>query len=235
MSSPKDHYSISFDKEGSLRIIDFALESTSTSLPVVALRTKNSTIIAAKKEIPELLEIPCNRTIIRINEYCWMAITGRVADVDQIIYFAREIANNAIGDLGFEPTPDILSRLLADANHRFIMKTGIRAKSFTCVIFGFNETSELWQTDTSSILYPYKCIGLGQNSLKMNKYLEKNYHEDLADENALICAIKSLSESIGIDFSPNRIQVAILHRDVDIKMLSVDEIDMLLQKISETD
>lgn len=235
MSSPKDHYSISFDKEGSLRIIDFALEATSTSLPVVALRTKNSVIIAAKKEIPELLEIPSNRTIIRINKHCWMAITGRIADVDQIIYYTREIANNAINDLGFEPTPDILSRLFADSNHRFIMRTGIRAKSFTCVIFGFDETTELWQTDTSAILYPYKCIGFGQNSLKMNKYLEKNYLEDLPDENALICAIKSLSESIGGDFSPNAIDVAILHQDQDIKMLSVNEIDMLLQKISETD
>lgn len=235
MSDSYDHYYTAFNKEGDLKIIDFALESTNTSIPFVVLRTKNGIFIAAKRELCESLEIPHRRTIVKINENCWMAITGRVADVDQIIITTRDLANSAIETLGFEPTADILARILADNIQEYIMVTGIRALSFTAVIFGFDENAELWQTDTSSVLYPYFAIGLGQGNLKMNKYLEKNYNHDASDENALICVVKSLSESIGSDFSPNSIDVAILRKNEELKFFNVDETDILLQKISESD
>ncbi|KRH94139.1 20S proteasome, regulatory subunit alpha type PSMA6/SCL1 [Pseudoloma neurophilia] len=235
MGSVKEHYSVFFNQEGDLKIIDYALEATNSSLPFVALRTRESVVVATKRELYEVLEIPTNRSIVKLNNKCWMAVTGRTADVDQIIILARNIANDAISDLGFEPTADILARLLADHNHKYIMRTGVRAISFSCVIFGFDQTTELWQTDSSAVLYPYYGIAVGQNNLKMNKFLEKHYDEDMTDEKALMCAVRALGESIGSDFSPDAIDVAILKRDEKLKMLNVSEIDMVLQKISEID
>lgn len=236
MATSSDHYYSVFNADGRILLIDFALEPTNSSNPFIAMRTRDGIFVAAKKENFENLEVQTNRTVVKINKYTWMAITGRTADVDSVIINARRIAIEALNDLGFEPTADILARLLADSNHKYIIETGTRACSFTCVLFGFDENPEIWQTDTSAVLHPYFAIGLGNGNLKMNKFLEKNYMENMTDEGALMCVVKGLGESIGSDFSPASIDVIVLKKGERVlKYLTVDEIDMVAQKISESE
>ena len=242
MTSDYDAYYASFSADGTLKMIEHALEPTNTTTPLVALRTEEGVFIAVKREPKEILEMPVQRNIVKINENCYMGTTGMLGDIDQVINLTREIANDGFDDFGFEPTPDIIARQLADNRQRLIMQTGERAFSFTSVLFGIESEGNveekevhLWHTDTSAVLYSYFAIALGQSNLKMTKYLEKNYKKDLGDEQALMVAIQALSESIGKDFSPHFIDVAYLKKDEKLKFLTVDEIDGLLQKISENE
>lgn len=233
MSNTHEYYA-EFCPEGTLKLVEYALEAASNGLPMIVLRTKNSIFCAAKKPICEALEVPKDHSIVHISEKTYLAISGFPADVDQIINKARDIAAKKTYELGFEVTADIVARNLADMQQEYIQCSGERPMAFTAIFFGFDENQPvLCHTDTSAIFYFYYALGIGEGSSKMNKYLEKKYQFDCDDNHALFTAVRGLGESIGSDFSPNDIHICVLNSDNQLKYLNVSEVDAILQKISE--
>lgn len=224
-----------FSPDGTLKMIDHALECITSSIPIVIIKTKNGVFISAKKQNYEKLEIKENKTIIKINNNVYMGITGNRSDIDQLIMNIREIEMNKTYELGYNVSVDILARSIADDNQKYIMKSGIRPLAFSSILFGIVENEyKLYHTDTSSTYYSFHGLGIGRNYIKMNKYLEKNYKEDITDDEAYMIVLNTLGESIGNDYSPDSVIVG-MYNKLGMRWLSVDEIDVVLQRISETE
>ncbi|ELQ74213.1 20S proteasome, regulatory subunit alpha type PSMA6/SCL1 [Trachipleistophora hominis] len=232
----KHEYYAEFCPEGTLKMVEYALEAASTGIPLIVLRTKDAIYCAAKKQTFESLEIPKNFNIVQVSEKVHLAISGFPADIDQIVNSVKDMAAKKTYELGFDVTADILARNLADERQELIQRSGERPMAFTAIFFGFDEnTPLLYHTDTSAVFYSYYALGVGENSMKMNKYLEKGYHMDMDHAKALFTVVKGLSESIGNEFSPGNISVCYTKDNNELKYLNVKEIDTILQKISESE
>lgn len=168
-------YNLEFCPERTLKMTEYALEAASNGLPVAVLRTSTTIFCVAKKQIFESLEISKNINITRTSEKVYMAISGYPANMDQIIEKVRDLAANKTYELGFDITADILARNLADERQKFIQRSGERPLAFSALIFGFDDGIPLlYHIDTSATFYSYYACGIGEKSLKMNKYFEKS-------------------------------------------------------------
>lgn len=232
----KHEYYAEFCPEGTLKLVEYALEAASAGIPMIVLRTKDAIYCAAKKQTFESLEVPKNLNIVQISEKVYLAISGFAADVDQIVEKVRDMAARKTYELGFDVTADILARSLADERQELIQRSGERPMAFTAIFFGFDDDIPLlYNTDTSAVFYSYYALGIGENSMKMNKYLEKGYNMDLDHNRALFTVVKGLGESIGNEFSPGNISVCYTKNNNELQYLDVREIDTILQRISEAD
>ncbi|KAF7684373.1 Proteasome subunit alpha type-6 [Astathelohania contejeani] len=229
------YYNI-FSPEGHLLQIEYALEAVNNELPIVIIRSKTKIAFASRRRRYDSLQIPHSKCIKSIGPGVYLAITGRRGDIDQVVYKAISMCSDKSYVLGFDVTPDILCRSFADKIQKLTQKTGIRPEAFCGTFFGFDGDSPmLYYTDTSAMCYPYYGIAMGEQAIKMNKYLEKVYREDISDDELYEILLETLGQSIGHDFNIGDVDVGCLEKESGLRWLDETEIDRILVRISEKD
>lgn len=98
------------------------------------------------------------------------------------------------------------------------------------VIFGFeNDVVHCWYTDSSAVLVPVFAISVGEQSSKINNFIEKNIEGGVLEE----IAVEGMCQALGYDFGPNEVDICILSKDGGLRWMDSTEIDNILVKISE--
>lgn len=219
-----------FSPEGKLVQTEYALECLSSAHPFIVVHCKGKIVIVSKKKICDKLAFPVSSTF-KINKNTYGTITGLPGDVDQVKARIKNISTTKEYNLGFEPTADLICRAYADKTQKLIQSTGIRIYGFGMAVFGFeNNETLLYYTDSSAVCVPYFAIGVGQNSNKINGFLEKNINKI---EDVFEYAIEGMCQALGYDFGPNDIEVCWIEKDKEMTWLDNSEIDDILVRISE--
>lgn len=223
-----------FNSEGKLLQIEYGLEAVNNSLPVVTMKSRDTIVCVSKKIVQDKLEDEAATSFYRISEKCYMAITGLLGDLDYIVKRAKMVANKKTFSLGFEVTPDILCRTLADKIQKLIQNSSERSAAFSASIFGFDkDRAMIYQTDMSGISYSCYATAVGEKQSKMVKFIEKSYRGDVGDKELLEIAIEALLESTGTDSGCSEIEVAYLKTGGGLCYLTDKEVDKILQDIAE--
>jgi 20S proteasome subunit alpha 1 len=223
-----------FNDEGKLLQVEYGLEAVANSLPLVVVKSRDTVVCASKKRIQDKLEDEGTTSFHRVSSRCYMAATGLSADVDYVVVRAKEVSSKKAFNFGFETTPDILCRALADKMQKLVQSIGERPPAFAAAIFGFDGPRPMvYRTDLSAICYPCYGVALGEQHSKMSKSLEKDYRRDVSDRELLEMAVRALLQSIGSDSEWSEIEVAYMKRDCLLMHLSAGEIDRILQEIAE--
>lgn len=75
----------------------------------------------------------------------------------------------------------------------------MRPFGISTLIIGFDHsdpTPRLYQTEPSGMFSAWKANAIGRSSKTVREFLEKNYKEDMSQEDAVKLAIKSLLEVV---------------------------------------
>lgn len=227
MGESDKYYNI-FNPEGRLLQTEYCLEALNNSTPFIVLTSSDKIIAVSKKIQSNKLVIPENNTF-QINTQTFATITGLPGDIDQIRYKIIEIAGNHEYSYGFELSPDMIAHLFANKIQKLNQKSGIRIEAFGLVIYGFEDNKvHCWYTDSSAILIPMFGVGVGEQSSKINNFLEKNKNGDLEE-----IAVEGMCQTLGYDFGPNEVDVCLLEKGKGLRWMDNIEVDNILVKISE--
>ena len=230
----RHHYYNIFSPEGKLLQVEYALEAVNNSNPVAIARNKSMIVCASKKLYASKLMDEEPKNIFRVSSKVYSIVTGLEGDVDQVALYSANLGSDNESRLGFEITPDILCRVFSDKIQQLIQTTGQRTFAFGAAFFGFDSgDTSIYATDTSATCYPYFGHSFGEKSAKIRKFLEKNLDAVLPDKELVDVVVQALLESVGEEASSNRIEVAILERDKDLKYLNDSEKDTVLQRVSD--
>lgn len=227
MSKTDEYYNI-FNPEGKLLQIEYCLEALHQCRPFVVLSSPTK-IVAVSKKPPTNKLSPPSKTTFKINSSVYATITGLPGDIDQIKYRLIDLAQNNEYNYGFELSADIIAHLFSDKLQHFIQTTGTRMESFGVVIYGFeDEKVHCYYTDSSAILVPMYGTGVGEQSTKINNFLEKNRSGELEE-----LAVEGMCQTLGYDFGPNEVDICVLWKGKELVWMDSVEIDNILVKISE--
>lgn len=221
-----------FNSEGKLLQVEYGLEAANSGYQIVSVLSTDSIVNVSKKLPKQPLSAEEHNSIHRIADNIYMNITGLPADIDHIVNRVKILAAAKEYEFGCQLTPDILCRSLADKFQTFIQRSGRRAPAFAATIFGFdNENPILYYNDLSAVDYACNAATAGENSGKIQKYLEKHFKKG-DTPSAVEIAISAILEAIGKEAESTEIQVAVLSKD-GMKILKDDEVDKILQNIAE--
>ncbi|KAM0674315.1 Proteasome subunit alpha type-6 [Gurleya vavrai] len=226
MSDRHKYYNV-FSPTGKLVQVENALQCIDSSSPIVVVKDSDVIYAISRKTLTKLEYY--EPSTFQISENVYGTSTGYPGDVYMVKNHIQRLSTNKEYNLGFEPTPDIISRLYADKVQKSIQSTGTRSFAFSMAIFGFDELSSIWYTDVSGVCYPYKGIASGLHRVKMNHFLEKHWDEEKILEVGLEC----IGLSIGNGYGPGDVEVAVLKKDSPMVFLEHEQIDDVLTRIHE--
>lgn len=235
MEQSNSHYdedSTIFSPDGRLFQVEYARETVKKGATTIGLKFKDGIIlITYVQNNSKLIEQNSTNKIVKLNDFIGCTFVGLSADANHLIDFALE--NLAINKIWFDEQLTIknIVKDICEYKHIFTTYYGLRPFGIILFIGGVDKSGiRLFTTDPSGAFLEYKAICEGRDSIKINKFLEDNYKDNLTQDKALTLGIKSLQNITGKKFNEKYIEIAITEKNKPFRKLSKKEISRYLKK-----
>ena len=187
-----------FSPEGHLYQVDYASKIIEKGSPAIAIAYKEGIIMASDKKIySPLIKPESVEKIFKIDNHAWAACSGLIGDGRRLVDFARQIAqeNKTYYDDPIEI--ETLVKRVSSIVQYFTQYGGARPFGVSLITAGIDSLGyHIFETEPSGATTEYKAVAIGQNRDKLLKYLEKNYKENLTQDQALKLAINTISQNL---------------------------------------
>lgn len=198
-----------FSPDGRLLQVEYAKETVNQGTPAVGVLYKEGIVLVVDKRILEKLVIPSSvEKIMQIDEHVGAAISGLPSDGRVLIERAQLVAQNHRNT--YDEAIDIKSVVKDICNQKqaFTQYGGMRPYGVSLLIAGVDEKPHLYMTEVSGIFFEMKAVAIGENSRAITNFLNKNYKENLAFDDAIKLAVDALKEGLSAKFDIERVEAA---------------------------
>lgn len=185
-----------------------------------------------KKSTAKLQDARTVRKIVQIDDHICLAFAGLTADARVLVNRARVEAQSYRLTLDEKVSVDYITKFIAGVQQRYTQSGGVRPFGISTLIVGFDPLGvpQLYQTDPSGIHSAWKANAIGRNSKTIREYLEKHYAET-SGRDTMKLAIRSLMETV--EAGSKSIEVAVVERGTGLRILSDEEVDVLVKEVEE--
>jgi 20S proteasome subunit alpha 4 len=156
-----------------------------------------------KRAIAKLQDSRTIRKIVSIDDRTVLAFAGLTADARVLINKVRVEAQVFRLTMEDAPSVDYVARYVAKVQQQYTQQGGVRPFGIATLIAGIGadqkdpDAPSLYQTDPAGTQSRWKAqvIG-GRNSKTLREFLEKQYVEDMSEEQCIRLSIQSLLEVV---------------------------------------
>ena len=216
--------------------VEYASEAVKRGTCAVGVKGKDCVILGCEKRTTLKLQDPriTPSKICKVDNHALLAFAGLNADARILVDKARVEAQSHRLTLEDAVTIEYLTKYVAGVQQKYTQSGGVRPFGIATLIAGFdaNDTvPRLYQTEPSGVYNSWKAHAIGRSSKTVREFLEKNYEEDMNDEQTIKLTIKSLLEVV--QTGAKNIEVAVLKANDQIHLMTVDEIKKYVDEIEE--
>jgi len=222
-----------FSPEGRLFQVEYAIEAVRRGTTAIVCKNDGSVVFAVEKKFSKLQEPWGSEKIFKIDDHIGIAISGLTADARVLIDKAR--LQSQINILSYDEKISIkdVTLHICEQKQAYTQNAGVRPFGVSFLIGGIDSFGpSIYLTDPSGASWGYKAQAIGSGATEARSFLEKNYKDNLSDEELLLLPIKAIREIMGDDLTPNTCDIGVIMRDERIfKMLNEKEKNELLLKV----
>ncbi|KAM0747564.1 20S proteasome subunit [Meredithblackwellia eburnea MCA 4105] len=236
-----DRYLTVFSPEGRLYQVEYAFKAiTSSGHTSIAIRGKDASVVVTQKKVPDKLLDPSSVThIFNITPNIGCVMTGRHADARSQIQRAQSEAANFRYKYGYEITPDMLAKRMANINQVYTQRAAMRPLGISMIITGMDPEHgpQIFKLDPAGYFVGHHGTASGQKQQEAISLLEKSYKKGWkleSWEDTVELALQSLSTVLATDLKKGEVEVGLSTKD-GFRKLDVEEIDACLQRLGEKD
>lgn len=214
--------------------MEYASEAVKRGTCAVGVKGKECVVLGCEKRTTLKLQDPriTPSKICKVDNHALLAFAGLNADARILVDKARVEAQSHRLTLEDSVTIEYLTKYIAGVQQKYTQSGGVRPFGIATIIAGFDnndQTPRLYQTEPSGVYNAWKAHAIGRSSKTVKEFLEKNYQEEMSDDDTLRLTIKSLLEVV--QTGAKNIEVSVLKSNDRIQQLTVDEINTYVEEI----
>jgi len=206
-----------FNQQGHLLQVEYAIEVQKQGANVVAVQGLNSVFICAelKRQKNEDVEARGLQKIYRVSDHIYIAVSGLIGDAETIVDKARiETTNHWFAydeEITVKALTDLLSEhflefgeMLGDDDDEDRPPKNSRPYGVSILICGVDKTGpNLYAMNASGTANKYKAKGIGSGSSGADETLQEKHHNSMSDDDiermAMDIMAMTCEETISVD------------------------------------
>ncbi len=222
-----------FSPEGRLFQVEYAIEAVRRGTTAIVCKNDESVVFAVEKKFSKLQEPWGSEKIFKIDDHIGIAISGLTADARVLIDKARIQSQVYILSYDEKISVKDVTLHICEFKQAYTQNAGVRPFGVSFLIGGVDSNGpSIYLTDPSGASWGYKAQAIGSGSIETRAFLEKNYKDNLSDEELLLLPLKALREMMGDDLNLNTFDIGVIMRDDRLfRMINEKEKKELLNKV----
>lgn len=214
-----------YSPDGRIYQVEYAIETVKRGTLAIGVKSKDGVIIAVEEKPRTLQVTDVTQKIFQVDEHIGVAAAGYIPDARVQVDNARFFSQSSKLTYDEPVSVEMVAKHLADQCHQFTQYSGVRPYGVALIIAGVDEKGgAIYVTDPSGTFVSYAAVAIGASSEDVTDFLEKNYKQDITQEDAAALAIAAINIK-------SEQKEGIKH----IKMAQVRNDAKILEKISEAD
>jgi len=233
MSRRFDSRTTSFDQEGRLKQVEYAMEAINKAGAGIGVLTGYGIILATEKQtVSALLEqTKQSEKIYSLDKHLYCVVSGVTADANYLIDYARLAGQQyryAFRDI--QPIEQLIQGI-CDLKQRYTQIGGIRPFGAAFIYAGHDNEAgyQLYSSDPSGNYVGWKAKAIGNNNEAANSYLKEKYKDTLTLEEGLDLACQTLGKALTSSLSTEKIEIMVITKTQDgtVRGKTLDEKELL--------
>ena len=176
------------------------------------------------------------RKIVSVDQRTVLAFAGLTADARVLINKVRVEAQSYRLTMEDDPSVDYIGRYLARVQQQYTQQGGVRPFGVASLIAGVaGDQSDpdkplLYQTDPAGTHSRWKAqvVG-GRNAKSLREFLEKQYHDNLTQDECVRLAVQALLEVV--DSGAKTMEICVIQRGGTKLNVTEAEVDTIVKAI----
>ena len=203
-----------FSPDGRLYQVEYAREAVKRGTATVGVRATDGVAFAAERPLRSpLVESESVEKLHAVDDHLGIASAGHVADARRLVEFARRRAQTDRLRYGEPMGVEALTKALTDQVQEHTQVGGSRPFGAALLVGGLvGERPRLYETDPSGTPTEWRAAAIGGDAEDVRTFLEAEYDDGLALDDAADLAVEALAES-GDGLSAEGIGVATVDRE----------------------
>ncbi len=225
-----------FSPDGRLFQVEYARVAVTRGATTAGLKFKDGVVLLAGKGVSSRLMEPSSiEKIFQIDEHIGCATSGLVADARVLVDYARVVAQ--INKVTYREliSVDMLVKRVCDYKQNYTQYGGVRPFGTALLIGGVDDQGVyLYETDPSGALVSYKAGSIGSGSNAVREVFEEKYKEGMDEDTAVLLGLEALQSASDEKLKASAVEVGLVDAEKKFRMLTVEEIEAYLRRLSET-
>jgi 20S proteasome subunit alpha 4 len=222
-----------FSPDGHLFQVEYAMEAVRRGSTAVGIKGKDCVVLAVERRaLAKLQDARTIRKIVSIDERSVLAFAGLTADARVLINQLRVEAQSYRLTMEDAPSVEYLARYLAKTQQQFTQRGGVRPFGIATLLCGVGDDGKinLYQTDPAGTHSRWKAqvIG-GRNAKSLREFLEKQYVEEMDDQQCVRLAIQALLEVV--DSGAKTMEICVVREGGKKEIMTEDAVDVIVKEI----
>jgi len=239
MAHRYDSRTTTFDPEGRLFQVEYALQAINNAAAAVGVLSEHGVIIAAEKKISSSLLAPpkTSEKMYKLDDHVCCAVAGLTSDANTLIRNARVFAQQHKYTYDEDIPVEQLVVNMCNYKQSYTQHGGLRPFGVSFLYAGWDKHRgfQLYVSDPSGNYSGWKATAIGQNFQSAQSALKSDYKEDLSWEDSLKLSIKTLVRAMDTASpSAKKIEIQVLQRidgRVVQRVLSDADVTTLIESV----
>ena len=239
--SEYDNNTTMFTPDGRIMQIEYALEGINKQVPTVGVLSKEGVVLGAERaeKSPLIDDMKEMGKMYKLDEHCFTAVSGLIADATTLVSDAREAAQSHLFTYKKLIPVEQLVQSICEHKHFMTQVGSYRPFGVSFMYAGYDPIRgfQLYNSDPSGNYSAWKAHATGMNNMNAITILKQDYEEEISLQNALKLAVKVVAKTIDShEPNPEKFEIAYLaHEDGRLaqKELTKDEVKEFLDQIKK--
>ncbi len=197
-----------FSPDGRLLQVEYAKKAVSLGATVIGIAAKDCVVIIADRyRTDKLLMQDSVSKVFKIDDCIIAASSGFMSDARILVKKARVRAQQHKVTYGEDIEVESIVKYIADIKQAYTQYGGARPFGISFIIAGVGKKPSIFLTEPSGSYFEYKAKAIGQKSDEANKMLEKDWKENMTEEEAITLGVKIFKRIQSKNFSMKKLEV----------------------------